>query len=316
VGSLAVAFQPLLGFIGSGVNPDSLGFLTAAVTFLAIARGFRRGLDVPTALAIGGSVAAGALTKPLFLGLAPAALLAIVLLARRPGPDGGSRPLRAAGLAVLTAALPVLAFAILGPLVWDHGLFGANGVGDVLRSGSAEPGAGTATNLREELSYIWQLFLPALPFMHDVFPGTPLWWVWFKGFVGQFGYLDYGFPSWADTVAAVALIGVGLAAAAVLVRRRTALAARLPELACYAVATIGICGVIGVADWHAALGHDDLFHQARYLMPLLALYAAIVGLCIGVAGRRTRAVAAVAIVGVAAVHSLAAFVLTLDRYYG
>ena len=51
VGALAVAFQPVFGFIGSGVTPDvllftpdSLLFTASAALFFAVARAFRRGL--------------------------------------------------------------------------------------------------------------------------------------------------------------------------------------------------------------------------------------------------------------------------------
>ena len=42
VGGLAVAFQPLLGFMGGGVHPDVLLFTASAALFWALARAFRQ----------------------------------------------------------------------------------------------------------------------------------------------------------------------------------------------------------------------------------------------------------------------------------
>jgi len=44
VGALAVALQPLFGFISGGVSPDSLLTLFCTATFYLLARAFRRGL--------------------------------------------------------------------------------------------------------------------------------------------------------------------------------------------------------------------------------------------------------------------------------
>ena len=66
-----------------------------------------------------------------------------------------------------------------------------------------------------QLSYFWQEYLPRLPLMDDAVPGMQPWSLWFKGLVGRFGWLDYGYPSWAY---GLALLIVG--GDAVIVRRR------------------------------------------------------------------------------------------------
>src|SRR5262249_14834105 len=53
VGALMVAFQPMFAFIGSGVQADNLLYLASALTFLALARAWRRGLTRRRAAAIG-----------------------------------------------------------------------------------------------------------------------------------------------------------------------------------------------------------------------------------------------------------------------
>ena len=52
------------------------------------------------------------------------------------------------------------------------------------------------------------------------------------------------------------------------------------------------------------------------LFPLLALAGAIIGLAVRGAGPRWGGAAAVGIVGLAAIHTGAALLLTVSRYYG
>ncbi len=58
------------------------------------------------------------------------------------------------------------------------------------------------------------------------------------------------------------------------------------------------------------------FEQARYLFPLLALYAAIVALAARGAGRRYGPPVGVLLVTLAIAHTALAMVVTLTRYYG
>ena len=53
VGAVAVAFQPLFGFIGGGVNNDNLVITAATGTLLALAICFRRGLTPRRGLLLG-----------------------------------------------------------------------------------------------------------------------------------------------------------------------------------------------------------------------------------------------------------------------
>ena len=62
-------------------------------------------------------------------------------------------------------------------------------------------------SILEFASYMWQFYLPRLPFMHTVYFETyQLRDIWFNGFIGQFGWLDFRFPHWVyDWALAVAL---------------------------------------------------------------------------------------------------------------
>ena len=64
------------------------------------------------------------------------------------------------------------------------------------------------------------------------------------------------------------------------------------------------------------MGDVEGFQQARYLLPLLPLYAAAVALAARRLGRRLGPVVAGAFVAVAFGHVLLAQLLTISRFYG
>ncbi len=318
-GALLVALQPLFGFITSGVNADALLFACSAGTLWLMAAVLRRGLTRRRAIALGGMLAAGVLTKPLFLGLVPAALLALAVSGWRARSAEGV-PLRRwaalAAVALAVFAVPVAAYAGLGATVLDHPYFQPGTSASAL-SGSAQQAGARAPSRREEVSYIWQLFLPRLPFLSEKFPGPlPLKATWLGGFVGRFGWLDYGFPAWVVDIAGWIGLAVLAAAVAGLVRARRALRARVLELGCYLAAVAGIVLVIGSQQYNTVVTHGvSNFTQPRYLLPLLALYAGLVAVGVRAFGRRAGPVVAVVVVGLAAFHEISAMLLTVARYY-
>ena len=195
VGALAVAFQPQFMFITAGVHVDSLLYLASAAVFLALIRAWRRGLTVRRAAVIGAVTAVGLLTKLTFVAFLPGIALAVAMLAWRALPGGGRQTLRAVAVTAATAAAPVAVYALLNASAWHRGATAAG-----FASVTAAAG-GHAVSIHESLDYIWQLYLPVLPFMNHVyFPGGyPLWDVWLNGSIGHFGWLDYGFPPWVYT---------------------------------------------------------------------------------------------------------------------
>lgn len=308
-GGLAVAFQPLFGFITSGVNADALLFLCCALTFLGMARLLRRGLGLRRATGLTLVMAAGVLTKPLFLALVPAGVAALLVAAirQRPLRAGAGRTARILGLALLAGALPVVAYHVLASELFDR----AAGTAAVASATAAVEGH----SLRRELSFVWQLFLPRAPFMNDLLPGVPPNDIWLHGFVGQFGWLDYSFARWVTDIARWVLFAVLALAAAVLVARRRALRARWLEAGCYVLAVAGVLGAIGTQHYATTLVPGTPgFTQARYLFPLLALYAAFVGLAVR-AHRRWAPLAVCGVLALVALHQVAALLLTVSRYY-
>ncbi len=312
VGALAVAFQPMFGFISSGVHPDNLLFMASAALLFGLARAFRRGLTPALGAGIGAALAVGVLSKLNFVALLPGALLALGLLAWRARERRDA--LKGAGIAVALLGLAVAVYALLNELAWDRPMFGG-GVENATNA-AVNAGAAPTINLREQIGYTWQLYLPRLPFMLDQFGYFPPYEVWFRGFIGKFGWLDTYWGVWPYRVAFGIYVPLTLLAGLALWRRRAALLARWPELLTYAVLALGVMGSIGFLGirFTRDTGYD--FAQARYLFPFLAFYAAFVALAALGAGRRYGRLVGALFVLLAMGHGLLGQLLMISRFYG
>jgi hypothetical protein len=80
---------------------------------------------------------------------------------------------------------------------------------------------------------------------------------------------------------------------------------------------LGLAGLIGAACYRYWLDTDgQRFEQARYLLPLLPLYGALVALAVRGAGRRAAPVVAAVAVVLMIGWSAYAQIITVIRYYG
>jgi hypothetical protein len=306
-GALLVAFQPLFGFMSGGVNNDDLLYLTGAGVLWALGRAFRRGLTPAGGALIGVFLGLGLVSKLTLIGFIPAVVLAVILLARRDWRADPRRARRGAAWALGLAAAPFATYVLLDHTVWGRSAI-LGGVGSVPSSGYRH------FTLREEISHVWQLFLPPLWLRHQ-FAYSPMWETWFKGFVGRFGWLDYGFPAWVYQVARVITLGVIALALAELVRSRRALRRRLGELAVYALVVVGLCAEIGAQSYRYLITNGGVFEQARYLLPLLGLYGAVIAVAVRFGGRRFGPALGAGLVVLAIGHDLYAQAITVSRYY-
>lgn len=309
VGALLAGLQPMFAFIASGVNNDGGLYLVTAALLFALARLLRHGLTPGRAAAVCALLGAGILVKTQVIAYVPAVAVAFALALWR-GRGEGRRPLKALAAGVAAGVAPLALYGLLGATVWDRPVF--DRVGEVA-SASAAPGR--VATLGGQLNYIWQEFLPRLPMTTDVFPGLPIWNVWFKGIVGRFGWLDYGYPAWAYSLALVIVVGVCAAAAVHLWQRRDAVRRHAGEALVYLLIAVGLCAAVGVASYRAYL-IDTPFDQARYILPLLPLFALVPALAVRAAGPRFAPLVGVLLVLTSLGFSVFAQLLTLDRYYG
>jgi 4-amino-4-deoxy-L-arabinose transferase-like glycosyltransferase len=314
VGALVVAFQPTFALIAGGVQADNLLFLTSPLVFWMLMRSYRRGLTMPRALALGAAIAAGLLTKLTFIGLLPGIAAALALLGWRAARADGWRSTRMIAATVATAVLPAALYALLNVTAWHRGSPWAGGVSDVTTN--ALPNGVTIT-LGQTLEYIWQLYLPRLSFMHAYFGNYPLWNTWLNGSIGHLGWLDYTFPTWVYSAGRYLLYVLVALALATLVRLRQRIPPVLPIFACFGLMAAGLMAAIGYAGIRYRLANNGLpFEQARYIFPLLPLYAVFIVLAARGLGPRSAGVLGSALVALAMIHGLFAETLTISRYYG
>jgi Predicted membrane protein (DUF2142) len=214
-------------------------------------------------------------------------------------------------------AVPAVTYMALNSTVWDRSLwFGTSGVPPLspIVPGKHHTGEGGFLNA---VSYMWQFYLPRLPFMgQDFFSAYQLRQTWFNGFIGQFGWLDFGFPQWVYNWALALALGLLALVGRQLVSFRHVLRSRLWELATYLMLTFGLLVLIAGVSYVARLEGVPGYEQPRYLFPLLALYGALIALAARGAGKRYGPAVGVFLVCIAIAHTAAAMLLTLTRYYG
>jgi hypothetical protein len=308
VGGLGVALYPLLGFMSGAVNPDSMLCAVSAAIFYCLARAFRRGLSTRLAVAIGVLIAVGFLTKLNFLGLVPGLLLALIVLTRRAVRSAGRSAYRLPALAIAIGGSPVFLYALVNVLSHHTSLgLASEGLEDTNRHGS----------LLDELAFIWQFYLPRLPGMARDFPGLfPMRHIWFDRSVGLYGWLDTYFPEWVYSVALIPAAAILALCARALVSSRSALRRRLPELVVYAVIGVGVMALVGANAYLEFPRRAGGYSEPRYLLPLAALFGAVLALAARGAGRRWGPAVGVLIVVLILGHDIFSQLLTISRFYG
>jgi hypothetical protein len=312
------------------VTPDSLLALFSAATFYLFARAFRRGLTVRLGALLGLTLALATLTKLAALGLVPGALVAGAILLWRAGPTCRREALRGLGAGVLAFAGPMLVYLLLSTTVWDRPLLGGGtaasgnsvvsggggGGGSSGGGGGAAPAAGAPpSSLTGYLTYTWQLVFPRLSFMHDWLPGFLPNEVWFRGWIGRFGWGGIVFDNWVYTWALRAFEVLLVLIAVSLVRLRRSLLARLPEFTAYLAIAGTLIAFYGYVGYHYFLDTGFVFEQARYLFPLLALYGGLAAVAVSGLGRRFGVAAGATLVIFAFAHDVAAVMLNVGRFY-
>jgi hypothetical protein len=303
--ALICAFQPVFTWISGGVNPDAALIAVGAALFWLIARAHRRGLTVPVAAGIGVLAASAGLIKLAGLGLVPGAALGVALMLWKHAPEGRLRP----ALAALAGfGIPALIYVLLMAVAWNQPI-----VPDAVSAVAANPGRGAGSGASSFVTYLWQYVLPPVGSMTDFFHvgWTPKDF-WTPLFVGRFGWFDYGFPNNVNTFAFFVYAAVAVAALVALIPRfwRDAIVAVV-----YAAFTAGVLFAIARVAYPLRASGNFLFEQARYVLPLLGLYALALALAFSwLRGRALVAITSIA-VGLASLHLLAAFVLTIRRYY-
>ena len=173
VGAAAVGLWPMLDFLSASVNPDSMLYATWGLTLWLGTRIIRRGLSVGQAAGFGACVGLALLVKAPSIALLPAAAFVLLL--------GTTRLLRRRELRrTLLTGLAAIGMVVLLVGTWN-----------LVVAAQSRPAYGQAAgvtsgvrDMREFASYVWQYYLPQLPFQEHVrfsnqtISGYPAYGVW------------------------------------------------------------------------------------------------------------------------------------------
>jgi len=300
------ALAPMVQFISAAVTPDGMLFAVWSIALWLGVRVLKRGLTARSCAALFLVVGAACVVKATSYALLPGAVFVLAVgLWRR-------RPLGARHLASLGAALAALLVTV-GGWIYVAGRLGRPAAAQVTESTASVQAAGT--NIRELLSYLWQFYLPRLPFQTPFRSGDglPAYEVWFKGSWGAFGWLEVNFPPAVYLLLlALTVVVIALAIPSMWRTRKTS------DLAVGAFLVLVAVSLVGGLHWEEyhlfKTGHGN-FNQGRYLLPLVGL----AGLLVAQAVRGLRADhRALAIAGtLGGLFALDAFslALMLERFY-
>jgi hypothetical protein len=311
--ALLVAYEPMYGFVSGIVNNDVGVNATAAALELLLIRLLRRGITVPWGALTGAVLILLPNVKGTGLSLYPVAglvfLVALWRYHRRSDLWGW------AALAAVAVGLGELAAHVLNPAL-AAGAAGGAGAGPSAIGSNANAVHEALHHLPDYLSYLWQVFLPRLPFMTAHFPSSV-----YPGFVifiergwGAFGWYDVFFPPWVYTaILAVSLLVLVLSPWAAW-REWRWLKAHGPEA--LAVVLMPIAVIAGfTAAYYAREPRPVLAEFGRYVFPAIGPIALLVVGALHAFGRRRLLEAGVALVVAMIALSYASQLLTLTAFY-
>lgn len=258
-----VGLIPMQTFILTSVNPDALLVPLWTLALWLGARVITRRARMRDVAGLFALTAAAILTKATGYALVPSVVVAVGAgLLRRPADE------RRGLVKHALLASPVLLVPVFG---WV-GLSEALGRPVVNQISSAAGRRPASFRVPQFMSYVWQFYLPRLPFMprFSSTSGLSGWEIWLKGAWGRFGYLDVQLPSviYALVAAVTGLVGVATVGLLARVRDR----GRLLLLAYFAVALLSLLLLLHISDYRSIIAGDGQLAQGRYLLPFTGLF--------------------------------------------
>lgn len=304
-----VGLAPMIGFISASVNPDSALFATWSLSLWLGVRLVKRGPSVRGAAALFAAVGVACVVKATSYALIPAALLALAVALWR---WGALHDPKRIALRPTLAALGGIGATLGAYVVWTRATGRA-----VSAQISDVTGATTYTfSPTEFLSYIWQYYLPRLPFQtdfKDFAPNLPAYDIFFKGAAGAFGWLEVMYANGLYIVLALltlAVVGLALAGA-----WRDRSRSDLAVVAFLAVAALALVAGLHYTDYRQIKSGAGNFMQGRYLLPLMPLAGLALARAVMFVPPAFRARVVAATLGALAVLSVYSMTLVTVRFY-
>jgi 4-amino-4-deoxy-L-arabinose transferase-like glycosyltransferase len=305
-GAAVVGLIPMQTYMVTSVNPDAM--LVPLWTFYLWlgTRVIKRAAPTRDVVALCAVTAAGVLTKATSYALIPGLLLAI-------GLGWLSRPRAERARAARSLAFASTAF-LVPVLAW---IGAAEALGrPVVNAINTHPGAAPGVfRIKQLLSYVWEFYLPRLPFMSrlKVASGLAVYDVWNRQGWGVFGYLDTSMPLWIYSVLGAATAGIGIAAGAVLIRLRKKISW---AVAGFFSLTLGsLLVLLHVSEYRSLISGNGPLLQGRYILPVTGLLGLAVALLASRMSTRWRAVFAAAVIAGMFLLQALALASIARRYY-
>ena len=295
---------PMMSFISASISPDGMMYALWTLFLWLGVRALRRGLDVATALALAGVVGVALTVKGTSYALVPAlAFVVVVDLWRR------RREPKARGIAVVgSAALALAVTAGLWALI-------ARSLDRTASGQLVGTDGGAVFNLKQFLGYVWQFYLPKLPFQ-EPWPtsvGLPLYEIFLKGAWGTFGWLEVPMAEAVYVLLAFLTLTAFVAAGVALWRTRASF--DLPIAVFFLLVLAALLAGLHWTEYHYILQGNVGFMQGRYLLPLIGLGGAVLAKALTLVRRDWRPTAVAAVVGLLVALQLYSLGLVIERYY-
>lgn len=292
---------PMVSFISASVSPDAALYALWSIALWLGVRVAQRGLTPSSGTALLAVTGLAVVTKATSWALVPAALFVLAVGARRLATHGRRR-------ALITIAASLSAFLV--PVIGWLALLRTQG-----RAPVEQAAGGGAFDARQFLSYVWQTYLPELPFQtrFSLLTPLPLYDSWVKTGLGAFGWLEVVFPEPLYVVLTAVLVVAAAAALAGLVgaRRRVEPAA----VGFVALAAIALVAGLHWTEYNVLLGGGKGFSQGRYLFPLIAVVGLAFAQAVRALGPRRRLPALGLLLGALCALQIYSLALVLTRFY-
>jgi hypothetical protein len=306
---LLVAFHPMFGFISGAVNNDSGINAAAALSLYLVIRALRRRLTWRLGLALGAVLAIAPFMKETAYEIYPAVAIGLLgVLWRR------HRLVDVPAWAATAGAFLAVreGWSLLQPVFYPTvaGQPGGGGIAATSSLSLAEHMPGRF------LEYLWELFLPKLSFMGNLFPpGWPFKAIYLVRGWASFGWYTWSFPNWVYGAIVAVMIAIGVLALSTGIRERVAAKARFFELLVIALFPVCVLVAVEAAFFAPDGGRTVVAEQGRYVFPAIAALAAIAVAGTFGLGRRWQVPLATTLVVAMIGLSYASQLLTLGSFF-
>jgi hypothetical protein len=170
---------------------------------------------------------------------------------------------------------------------------------------------------RQFASYLWQFYLPRLPFMDPAIgPDYGAQTGLIDTFYGVFASLEVRWPDAVYTLLTAASLAGLVALAAVLIRARRAVRARWAVALLLGAAPLVLLGSLHFAAYrNLQIDPDDPIIVGRYLFPLLPLFGLAVAAVVRALPRRASLAAGTTLLLTGALLGISGLGMTMVRFY-